>query len=90
MREETRPEGRLAVLRVTVSGTVLWRAGLVYQVWNWVKGDGSRSWRWSVPIVNWAARVEVGWPESGGASPGATESVKLPVSLCSLRIVITS
>ena len=43
MREVMRPEGREAVLRVTVSGwyTEAFCAAR-NQVWNWVRGEGER------------------------------------------------
>ena len=57
MRAETRPEGREAVDRQTVSGWWTpedWAA--VNQVWNWVKGDAGSSWeREREPFVYWSA-----------------------------------
>lgn len=52
-----------------VSGTWDLRVGSENQVWNWVRGDGEREERVSVPIVNCAACV--GWE---GSEPGAKMS----------------
>lgn len=61
IRLDTRPEGRDAVDRVQVSGTVEARDGSLNQLWNWVKGEvGSRAERCRGEEVNWAAR-EGGW-----------------------------
>jgi hypothetical protein len=81
MRELTRPEGKEAVDKVTVSGTWPRSCGDVNHEWNWVNGSGERSERRRRESENCAARdgvgvgvvVEAGAAESGGASPGATE-----------------
>ncbi len=66
MRADTRPEGREAVDRVTVSGTgTFWVWAVLNQVLNWVMGEGERCERERAPFWNWAARggVVVGWGE---------------------------
>jgi hypothetical protein len=73
MRELTRPEGKEAVDKVTVSGTWPRSCGDVNHEWNWVNGSGERSERRRRESENCAAREGVGAAESGGASPGATE-----------------
>ncbi len=73
IRDETRPEGRDAVLRLTVYGSgICAETASEYQVWNWVSGEGERSEMERVPLVNWEAWA--GEEEVGEAlmSPGAT------------------
>lgn len=56
MRALTRPEGKCAVDRVVVSGW--WMAcdcAAVYQVWNWVRGDGERSVEVRVEVAYWSS-----------------------------------
>lgn len=55
MRELTRPEGRWAVERQHVSGTVPCRAEEVNQAWNWVNGLESSWERVRAEDLNWAA-----------------------------------
>ena len=61
MRLETRPEGREAVERQTVSG---WKTEEVwaelYQLWNWAMGLGERSLREREESVNCSATVVEG------------------------------
>ena len=56
MRALTRPEGKCAVDRVVVSGWWMARdcAG-VYQVWNWISGDGERSVEVRVEVAYWSS-----------------------------------
>lgn len=69
MRAETRPEGREAVERQTVSGWCTpWAWACVNQVWNWVKGDeGSSCERSSAPFVYWSA-WEFVWSLAGATA----------------------
>jgi hypothetical protein len=83
MRAETRPEGREAVERVHVSGTVEVRAGWVNQLWNCVNGDSERSVRCSVPMLNWAAWVVV------GSVPGANISFEEGLGGCEPVLVMS-
>lgn len=56
MRALTRPEGKCAVDRVVVSGW--WMAcdcAAVYQVWNWISGDGERSVEVRVEVAYWSS-----------------------------------
>lgn len=67
MRAETRPEGREAVERVTVSGWWTgWDWAVVNQAWNWSRGEGRRSVREREPLVYCSA-----WEEEADV-PGAT------------------
>lgn len=57
MRADTRPEGREAVERQTVSGWwTAWDWACWNQVWNWVKGEtGSSCERERASFVYWSA-----------------------------------